>query len=256
GGGHLWLVAYLPTFTLLYLPLFRRIRAARERFERGASALWIYAPIVPLAIIQVTMRERWPGLQNLIDDWANFAYYSIYLIAGFALARFPALEEAMHRERKRSLAIALAATAALLLGVLGVFGAPKILLASTAIAGWCFVVTMLGWARQKLSFTTALLAYLTESAFPVYLLHQWAIVVRGYFWIRLPLGLWTKFFLLLVGSTALTLAIYHLLVRPFALPRFLCGMKTRERSVRGRLAVGLTTTAAALLAVFAAGTTP
>jgi uncharacterized protein (DUF2147 family) len=254
--AHLWFVAYLLTFTLLYLPLFRRILDSRKRFERGVSALWVYGPILPLAIVQVTMRERWPGLQNLVDDWANFAYYSTFLIAGFALARFPALEEAMHRERKRALVVALAATLVLLLGVLGVFSSPGILLANTAIAGWCFVVALLGWARQKLSFSTGMLAYLTESAFPVYLLHQLAIVVPGYFLIRLPLGLWTKFFLLLAVSTATTIAIYHLLVRPFSVPRFLCGMKTTRTSVRQRLAVGLTGAGVALIAILAAGLTP
>jgi uncharacterized protein (DUF2147 family)/surface polysaccharide O-acyltransferase-like enzyme len=253
--AHLWFVAYLLTFTLLYLPLFRRMRDSRARFERGVQALLVYAPILPLAIVQVTMRERWPGLQNLIDDWANFAYYSTYLIAGFALARWPALEEAVHREHKRALAIALAATSVLLLGVLGAFSSPAILLANTAIAGWCFVIALLGWARRKLSFTTPTLGYLAESAFPVYLLHQWAIVVPGYFLIRLPLELWTKFFLLLGVATATTLATYHLLVRPFSVPRFLCGMKTLRRPMRRPLVVGLTSTGAALLAIVAAGGT-
>jgi len=251
--AHLWFVAYLLTFTLLYLPLFRRIRDSRARFERGISALWVYAPILALAIVQVTMRPRWPGLQNLINDWANFAYYSTYLLAGFALARFPALQEAMHRERKRALVIGLAATLVLLLGVLGVFSSPRILLANTAIAGWCFVIALLGWARRKLSFTTPMLVYLTESALPVYLLHQWAIVVPGYFLIRLPLGLWTKFFLLLTIATTVTIAIYQLLVRPFSIPRFLCGMKMTPRPVRQRLAVGVTGAGVALLAVVATG---
>lgn len=254
--AHLWFVAYLLTFTLLYLPLLRRICASRARFERGVSALWVYGPIVPLAVIQVTMRERWPGLQNLVDDWANFAYYSIFLIAGFALARFPALEDAMHREHKRALVIALTATLALLLGVLGVFSSPAIILANTAIAGWCFVIALLGWARRKLSFSTAVLAYLTESAFPVYLLHQSAIVVPGYFLIGLPLGLWTKFFLLLAISTVLTMATYHLLVRPFAIPRFLCGLKTTHLPVQKRLAVGLTGAGVALIAIIMGAITP
>src|SRR5262249_14765478 len=71
--AHLWFVAYLLTFTLLYLPLFLRLRRARQWFQSPVSPIRVYAPMVPLAIIQVTMRERWPGLQNLIDDWANFA---------------------------------------------------------------------------------------------------------------------------------------------------------------------------------------
>src|SRR6185436_20117757 len=101
--AHLWFVAYLFTFTSLYLPLFARLLRLRQWFKDGMSPLWVYAPILPLAVIQVTMRERWPGLQNLYNDWANFTYYSTFLIAGFLLARFPSLEQAAHRERKRAL---------------------------------------------------------------------------------------------------------------------------------------------------------
>ncbi len=238
--AHLWFVAYLLTFTLLYLPLFVRIRAIRGRFEGRVSPLWVYAPIVPLAFIQVTMRERWPGLQNLIDDWANFAYYSTYLTAGFLLARFSGLETAVHLERKRALVIALAATLVLLLGVLGAFSSPSVLLATTAIAGWCFVVAFLGWSHQHLSFTTPALRYLTESAFPVYLLHQAAIVIPGYFLIQLPLGVFAKFLLLLAISTGVTVSAYHTLVRPFSLPRFLCGMKGPQHVARRGLTVGAT----------------
>jgi len=110
-----------------------------------------------------------------------------------------------------------------------------------------------------LSFRTRALDYLTESAFPVYLLHQSAIVVPGYFLIRLSLGLWTKFVLLVVLSSVLSIAVYHLLVRPFALPRFLCGMKPRAHTLRPRLAAGLTTATLALLvlaAVVRAASTP
>jgi uncharacterized protein (DUF2147 family) len=253
--SHLWFVAYLITFTLLYLPLFMLMRDSRARLERGVSAWLIYAPILPLAIIQVTMRERWPGLQNLIDDWANFAYYSTYLLAGFALARWSGLEAAAHRERKRALLIGLASTLVLLAGILGVFSAPKVLLANTAIAGWCFVIALLGWARRKLTFTTPALGYLTESAFPVYLLHQACIVVPGYFLIQLPLGLWTKFLLLLGVSSALTIGIYHLLVRPFSIPRLLCGMKTHARPLRQPLVAGVSGAVVALVAAVAVGFT-
>ncbi|MEO8601090.1 MAG: DUF2147 domain-containing protein [bacterium] len=251
--SQLWFVAYLLIFTILYLPLFARILRSRDWFSGKVSRLWVYAPIVPLAIVQLTMRERWPGLPNLVQDWANFAYYSTYLIAGFLLARFPALETAAQGERKRALAIALGATAVLLLAVLGVFSSPTLILAHTAIAGWCFVLALLGWGRKVLSFTTPALAYLTESAFPVYLLHQSAIVIPGYFLVQLPLGLWTKFVVLFTVSSAVTLLAYHLLVRPFAVPRFLCGMKARVCPLRSRLAAGLTTVGVALVALVALG---
>src|SRR5262245_53966433 len=214
--SHLWFVAYLLTFTLLYLPLFVRLGAVTRWFDGPVSPIWVYAPIVPLAIVQVTMRERWPGLQNLIDDWANFAYYSTYLIAGFLLASSPHLETAAQAERKRALVLGLTTTVVLLLGVLGVFSSAPVMLALSAFAGWCFVLAFLGWSRRLLAFTTSALRYLTESAFPIYLLHQSAIVLPGYFLIQLPLGLWTKFCLLFLLSSVLTLGVYHFVIRPFA----------------------------------------
>lgn len=248
--AHLWFVAYLLTFTVIYLPLFRWVARSGRRFGNRPRSWVVYTPVLPLAVIQVLLRPHWPGLQNLVDDWANFAYYSTYLFAGLLLARFPGLESVLHRERTRALGIALASTLVLLLGVLGAFEWPSILLANTAIAGWCFVVAFLGWARTKLAFSTPTLSYLTESAFPVYLLHQSAIVVPGYFLIQLPLGHWSKFLLVFSISTALTVGAYHFLVRPFAVPRFLCGMKVRPRALRGAVAMGASA-AAVVLAVLA-----
>lgn len=248
--AHLWFVAYLLTFTVIYLPLFRWLASSGWRFQNRPRSWVVYIPILPLAVIQVFLRPHWPGLQNLVDDWANFAYYTTFLCAGFLLARFPGFESVLHRERTRALGIALASTLILLLGVLGGFDSPSILLANTAIAGWCFVVAFLGWARAKLAFSTPTLRYLTESAFPVYLLHQSAIVVPGYFLIQLPLGPWSKFLLVLSVSTALTVGAYHFLVRPFAVPRFLCGMKARPHALRSAIAIGAST-AVAVLAVLA-----
>ena len=229
--AHLWFIAYLLVFTMVCLPLFRSL-CARCGDLVWAPRWWLYLPIAPLALVQVFLRPYWPGLQNLYDDWANVGYYSTYLIAGFLLARYPALERAVHREWMRALAIASAMTLVLLLGVLGVFQAPRVLLAGTAIAGWCFVLTALGAAHRFLASATRGLSYLSESAFPVYWLHQSAIVVIGYFVIHLQLGIATKYAVLLATSVGATLAVYHFGMRRFAIARFCVGMKSRP-AVRG-----------------------
>jgi hypothetical protein len=190
---------------------------------------WLYLPLVPLVVVQLVLRPRWPGLQNLYDDWANVAYYSTYLLAGFLLGCHPALEHAVHREWRRALALGLASSLALLFGVLGVFASPTVLLAGSAVAGWCFVLALLGAAHRYLTPVTAGLAYLTESAFPVYWLHQSAIVLIGYPIVHLGLGIAPKYALLLVASLAATLGAYHFVVRRFAITRFLVGMKPRAR---------------------------
>lgn len=243
--AHLWFVAYLLVFTVLYLPLFRWLCARRGALQ-WSPGWWIYLPVVPLALIQVFLRPYWPGLQNLYDDWANVGYYSIYLIAGFLLARYPALESAVQREWVRALAIALATTVVLLLGVLGVFQSSPLLLAGTAVAGWCFVLAALGAAHRFLAAATRGLPYLSESAFPVYWLHQSAIVLIGYLVIRLELGIAAKYAVLLVASGGATLTVYHFVIRRFAITRFCVGMKSRPAPVSQAVPVRR---AAALLAI-------
>lgn len=222
--AHLWFVAYLFTFTVLYLPAFAWLARRPSRAETP-SPLLVYAPIVPLAVVQIVLRPYWPGVQNLYDDWANFAYDSTYFWCGFLLARSPALETALHREWRRALVVATAAALVLLCSVLGLVRSPSLLLATSAVAGWCFVVAILGLGYRFLAFGNRALAYLSEAAFPVYVLHQAAIVVPGYFLIQLPLAVAAKFVLVLSVAVVVTFATYELLVRRFALGRVLFGMR-------------------------------
>src|SRR3989304_1151594 len=115
----------------------------------------------------------------------------------------------------------------LLVAVLGVIASPWAVLASTAVAGWCFVVALLGCAQIRRAHPSPALGYLTESAFPGYILHQPAIVFIGYGIIRLPLGIGAKYALLLMASVAATLAVYQFIVRPSPVLRFLFGMKQK-----------------------------
>jgi uncharacterized protein (DUF2147 family) len=246
--SHLWFVAYLLTLTVVYVPLFGWLLGRRGAL-RSAGAWMVYLPLVPLVLIQLTMRERWPGIYNLYDDWANIAYYSVFLLSGFFLACHPSVEDAVAREWKRSLGVGALATGVLLLGVLRVFSSPGILLVGTAVAGWCFVLAFLGIARRYLTATGPALSYLSESAFPVYVLHQAAIVLPGYWVVGLPLGIATKYVLLLLLAVAVTMGIYHWLVRPFTVPRFLLGMRAKACPLRRPVA--LSPSAVALLVAVA-----
>ena len=245
--SHLWFVAYLFTLTMVYLPVLGWLLRRRDRLV-GLGSWVVYVPVLPLALIQLTMRSRWPGIYNLYNDWANIAYYSVFLIAGFLLASQSTLERLIEREWTRSLAIGALATAVLLIGVLGFLSSPTVLLVGSAVAGWCFVVALLGSGRRFFTRSSPALAYLSESAFPVYVLHQAAIVLPGYFIVRLPLGIATKSGLLLTVSVVVTLAVYHWLVRPFAVPRFLLGMRPKACRIRRPLALSPSTAAALLLA--------
>jgi uncharacterized protein (DUF2147 family)/peptidoglycan/LPS O-acetylase OafA/YrhL len=230
--SHLWFLAYLLTFTLVLLPILAPL-VRRESNGARPSRVWVYLPILPLALIQLTLRARFPGPYNLYNDWASVAFYVTFLVSGFALAVAPGFEERLRAEWRRVLVLGLAATGVLLAAVLGVFESTSVVLAGSAVAGWCFVVALLGFARERVTRSGPRLHYLAESAFPIYVLHQPVVVVLGAGVVLLPLGIATKFVLLLVGSVAATLALYHFGVRPFGPMRFLIGMKPLRRAPRG-----------------------
>jgi peptidoglycan/LPS O-acetylase OafA/YrhL len=229
--AHLWFLAYLFTFTRLYLPLFERLRRSRLSFDHLRPG-FLYLPLVPLALIQLTLRARWPGYQNLYDDWANFAYYSLFLLIGFALGRWPEIERAVHRESRRAAVIGLGALA-LLVPLFARARAPHAGLSLewlggqtlTAIAGYCTVLGLLGFAARRLRFSNRALAYLRDSQMPVYVLHQLAVVLIAAFVITLPLSIAAKYTLVLLAATTTTVGTYHLLVRRHPRLRTLLGTK-------------------------------
>jgi fucose 4-O-acetylase-like acetyltransferase len=250
--GHLWFLIYLFTFTLLYFPLFVWLKNTR-REPRTVHGALLYLPLAFLIPAQIVLRVRWPGMQNLYDDWGNFVYYSAFLILGYAVGRFPAIEDAIGREWKRAAAIG-AATSALLvliwthsawLDVVNhlLYGPGSTVMGYAAsdvtyhflywplstVTGYSLVIGMLGFGRAFLNVTNRWRDYLAGSALPVYILHQGGIVFPGYLIINTSWSLPAKFLTLLPVAVCVTMATYHFLVRPFRAPRFLLGMKARRR---------------------------
>ncbi len=247
--SHLWFLVYLFAFTLVLLPVLAP-RAARPRRAAGTppSVPRLYLPLVPFVLVQTTLRLRWPGVQNLYDDWANVAYYGLFFVLGFALARQPAWEDVIAREWRRAGAIGLGAAAAMLLGwwLRGgvrwpIEATPHAIVtvlpihAASGVSGYCLVVAILGAARAHLRGAAwnerprirAARRYLTEAALPIYVLHQLAIVALGYVVVGLAIGIPAKMALLLSGAVACTFATYHYGVRPWRPVRAALGMKPR-----------------------------
>jgi fucose 4-O-acetylase-like acetyltransferase len=221
--SHLWFLAYLLAFSVLILPLLGLL-ARGTRAPSRVSRAFVYAPLVPLVAIQLLLRQHWPGPYNLVADWANVSYFMVFLLSGIAMARVPAFETALVGERYRALGISGASLALLLAVVLGAATSPTLVLTGAAVAGWCCIVAILGFVHVHAPRGGPLLDALAESALPVYLLHQPVIVLLGFGIVRLPLGVASKFSLLLVGSSLVTLALYFV-ARRFTITRFLLGMR-------------------------------
>lgn len=221
--SHLWFLAYLFTFTLLYLPLLRRIE---RRSHLPVRAVHLFVAIGALVAVQVLLRHVWPGYQNLVWDWANFLYYSGFFLGGWLISRYSEVDALVDRHWRSLGAAGLLAAAVqtpFWLGwwTDGSIGGYVAYQALSAIAGAGLVTGLLGVARRTIRRTTPALRWLADSAFPVYLLHQLAVVVTAVHVVHQPWPLATKFTVTLAVASAATLAGYAAVRRsPVVWPLF------------------------------------
>ena len=226
--AHLWFLVYLFVFTLLSWPFFTWLLKRKVMPLKMGSA-FVYLPIVPLSLIQLTMSERWPDSKTLLYDWTNVLYFFLYFVLGFVISRYSAYERAIHNEYRRAgmLGIGLFALLALSASELAM---PSIRMVAAA-GGWCLVVWLLGFAWTHLEHATQGISYLRESSLPVYLLHPIPVVLLGFFLIGpVRADITVKFLALLTLSVFSTMAVYHIVIRRIPVLRWVFGMKPEQKS--------------------------
>jgi hypothetical protein len=205
------------------------------------NAPLLYSFGVPLCIVYAGLIVRFRGPQNLVDDWAMFFVYFTYFVYGFLFTLDDRLSLVIERKRGTSLRLACASYLAITyfrwndaepdFG----YNLPNLFyLGLVAMNAWFWVLTILGYGRRYLNRNNALLVYANEAIYPFYILHQTVIVIIVYYVVQTSDTILTKFLFLSATSFLATVAIYHFLVRPFVITRFLFGMK--PAGAKGRTA--------------------
>ena len=229
---HLWFLLYLLIYTLAAAAMVWVARCLGVRAAPRVSPwLLIFAPAVWLALANLLILAKWPITDALVNDWGGHLKWAGLFVTGLLAAgqdRFWALLQAHWGK--------LLAVAAVLLGLQMRVNDPLWSLVSGLYA-WAAICALCGLAKATLNRRSALLSHLNEAVLPIYVLHQPILLVTA-FWLfplRLPAPVEAS---LLAGATGLgSLAIYELAIRPFAISRFLFGLKPRAASGDPRRAV-------------------
>ncbi|NLW48403.1 MAG: acyltransferase, partial [Firmicutes bacterium] len=93
---------------------------------------------------------------------------------------------------------------------------------------WLWVLALLGLARRFLTSHGPMLRYLSQAAFPIYILHLPLNTLVGYFVIKLPVNIGLKYLLIVLVTNILAFAIYEI-VKHIGPLRFLLGMKSNSK---------------------------
>ena len=239
-GVHLWYLGVLFIFSLAFLPLLLWLKAGSGRrllgwlggFLARPAAVYLLALPGTLLVPYMDPDGFWTG-----RDWGGWGLpiYVPYFLAGFLIISHEGLQARVRRQRWFSLAAGVAIFVALLAVALTqgdlVFGtrAYSLFFAMFSLFSWCFVLAILGFGMQHLTFNTRFLRYANEAVLPFYILHQTVIISVGFFVVRRAIPDLAKFALIAASSFAIIMLLYEFLIRRFNLLRFLFGLKLRPK---------------------------
>jgi acyltransferase-like protein len=252
--AHLWFLYCLLVFSLALLPLFLFLRRPRGALVLDRTAAFTErhpAIVLSLAAIPLALVEAAFGPDGNTGGWERAAYL-FPLLYGYLIASDRRFESALRRARRAALACAIVATSVLVVwaGVLGASGTD--VMTGTApgwsalqgLAGWAWIVTILGFAGSLTSRRggppSATVAspsegrelgwrragrYANEAVLPFYVLHEPVIAAAAWLIVRWSAPTFGKYVVLVIVSLSGTLILYEVLVRRFRVTRVLFGMK-------------------------------
>jgi glucans biosynthesis protein C len=231
---HLWFIAYLLIYALLSAPLLKRWTNCvdlNEKLKTSAEKNGLLIWALPLAIIMAALRKHFPGVQNIFQDGAFFLFYWCIFLFGFLMQRRQ-LWAILEKQRA-------SATLGALIGMTSVyilrahFGAsrpeaPGVYEAFAALRAfncWCWILTICAWAKAGCDvlekraagrrFLETKLPKLNRAVYPVYILHQTAILLLGYQAIHQSWHWTLKYTFVTAATFAICGLFYRFLILPF-----------------------------------------
>ncbi|HEY8897204.1 MAG TPA: acyltransferase family protein, partial [Niastella sp.] len=246
---HLWFILYLFLYDILFAPAFKwsmseRGKQALSFFNKLATGKWIYLLVVPSVIAYCAMNFRFPETHDLIHDWGRHVYWIFFLVTGFTCINFPALMDSLERNRRTSFLLAFVSLFIInymrwnhpesedVLPHYQNFWRMYSYMSLFPLTSWCWIFTAVGYAKRYLNKKHSIQNYINEAVYPFYILHQTIIVIVVFYVIRTNEPVANKFLFTFITSFALIMCIYHLLIRPYAITRFLFGMKPKKKPVK------------------------
>jgi len=238
-GYHLWFVGFLFSYSLIALPVFtwlnnesgKRFVAPFARLARRRGGLLVFAipPILTGYLFQ-------PFLSGY-TGWASFFFLLIFFISGYILIADERFMRAIHRDWRLHLILGIVCTLFFFSVAADVPvwdwlvspGTPWFYISWTAwgINSWCWTMFIMYIGMRYMDTTNEWLQYGREASYPFFFIHQPVIIFLAFYVVQWEVNLLIKLLVVVIGSFALSLGFYELIIRRINPVRALFGMKPR-----------------------------
>jgi glucan biosynthesis protein C len=236
-GFHLWYLVYLFIFSVALLPLLK-LRKNKSPSILSSLSIWFEAPYrllllaVPLILINIFIDYNGLGFMRGTGGWDLFSYLFI-LLYGYLFFCNEKILETIKRIRSISLMLAILLS---LTGLVIEFGikpeisenTPILYLIVTFIR--CFrvllwIIAIIGFGEKYLNFNHRFLGYAGEAVLPFYILHQFVLLLIGYWVVQWQVDALIKYIVIASLSFITIMGFYDIFIKRFQVTRFLFGMK-------------------------------
>lgn len=239
--NHLWFIENLYVISIIVIPfiIFLKSQKSREFInwleKKSSHKIGFLLMGLPLVIFTVILKRYYPSGSSSLTNFSETFFYTYFFITGILFATSQIFWENLKKNRRFYLVLFIISSF-LFYGYYFVpnsFIKPYLSLSIRwdiwyglcCLLGWCFVLTILGYAQVYLSKPSRYLKRMNEAIYPFYILHQTIIIILAYYIIQLDLTIFVKLVILFVSSFSIIVFIYRFFVYPFKITRVLFGMK-------------------------------
>jgi peptidoglycan/LPS O-acetylase OafA/YrhL len=232
--AHLWFLGNIFAYVLLLLPVFTvfktrvHLPAHLQSLLARLGPRLFSTPLILLLVIAAFILEARASAPPIYEmyafTWHGFFLGGLAFIFGYCfMAAGAPFWDMLLKWRWVSLALAVTLYIHRLLQPQMKVSNPEL-----AIESCCWIFAVLAFGRRYLDRPGPALRYLSQSAYPIYILHMLFLYLAC--WVVFPLAItgWLKFVLVLALTLTGCFAVYELTIRRIGLLRLLFGLKSNQ----------------------------
>lgn len=232
--GHLWFLGNIFAYVLLLSPLLYYLKKRENGRIKKFLAAVMSNPLGPLSLCLFFVMEVMilkPQLFELYaETWHGFALGLLAFLSGFiAVYSGKAFWNTLSKWKLLYLMMAFGLYAIRLFTF--ELNAPDYLV---AIESNCWIFALFGFGHQYLNKGSKTLDYLSKAAYPIYIVHMFALYAGATIILPLELPVMLKFFAIVVFTTLLCFGLYEFVIRRNRFIRPFFGLKPQVSAKQAR----------------------
>ena len=223
--GHLWFLGNIFAYVLILTPIFFYLKKKEgSRIQQVLSEI-MSNPFGPLLISIFFIAEALlvkPAMYELYaQTWHGFFLGLLAFLFGFLFVY-----------SGKSFWQTVLKWRWLYLGIGTILYIVRLFIFETKASGYmiaiesnCWIFGVFGFGYKYLNKPSALLSYLSQAAYPVYIVHMLALYAGAYFILPLNLPVFLKFVLIVIFTGIVCFALYEFVIKRLGIARTLFGLK-------------------------------